>query len=264
MIAVKNLRHFYNGPPSVLALDDVSFSVSRSETLSLVGQSGCGKTTILRAIAGLLTATSGQIEIEGMTPDAARSKVTCGFVAQTPELFPWKTVAGNILLPFELRSARSDQNGTVDYEKIAKQNASLVGLDGFWEAYPHQLSGGMRARAALARALTLGPKALLLDEPFSSLDEITRRKLNEDLLTLQQETKLTVVLVTHSIREAAILSDRVVVISPRPGRVRRIFEVPHRADRLRWRETGEFSSFCSAIYEEVNAADLENLDARTK
>jgi NitT/TauT family transport system ATP-binding protein len=230
----------------IQALKQISLDVTKGEVVSLIGQSGCGKTTLLKIAGGLLTPTAGHVVVAGLPPKEARAQRKFGMVFQNPVLFPWRTVGENILLPFELRVAQLNNNSRNlnEPQRLAKESAALVGLEGFWKAHPSQLSGGMQARVAIARALSYQPDVMLLDEPFGSLDEITRTKLNEHLLALQSRTHITMLLVTHSLREAAFLSHRVVVLTARPGRVQTIMEVPNRGDRLSWRETGDFSRFC--------------------
>jgi len=198
-----------------VALDDVSLDVRDGEFLSLVGPSGCGKSTVLRLIAGLGELTSGRIE----WPGAARGETGAGahrlgFVFQEPTLMPWATVAANVMLPLKLKGvARAAAGRRVD--------AALgrVGLEAFAKAYPRELSGGMKMRVSIARALVTEPNLLLMDEPFAALDEITRFKLNNDLLTLWQEQRWTVIFVTHSVYESVYLSSRIVVMAARPGRI---------------------------------------------
>jgi NitT/TauT family transport system ATP-binding protein len=198
-----------------VALDDVSLDVRAGEFLSLVGPSGCGKTTVLRLIAGLGELTSGRIEWPQADPSAAASgDRRLGFVFQEPTLMPWATVATNVLLPLKLR-------GTPRALAAPRVDAALgrVGLEGVQRAYPRQLSGGMKMRVSIARALVTEPNLLLMDEPFAALDEITRFKLNNDLLTLWQEQRWTVIFVTHSVYESVYLSNRIVVMAARPGRI---------------------------------------------
>lgn len=246
VIQIADVTHDYPGSHPVRAIENVSLDVARSEVVGIVGRSGCGKTTLLKIIAGLLTPTKGQITVEGLSANEARARRRFGMVFQNPVLFSWRTVRKNILLPFELRAARHNGDSG-EAEKLAQEASEMVGLGVFWNAYPSQLSGGMQARVAIARALSCRPEVLLMDEPFGSLDEITRTKLNEDLLMLHKQTQLTMLCVTHSLREAAFLSHRVVVLTARPGRVQAVLTVPDVADRLSWRETGEFSAFCREL-----------------
>jgi NitT/TauT family transport system ATP-binding protein len=246
VIEITNVSHTYGGSQRICALEQISLDVPRGEVVSIVGQSGCGKTTLLKITAGLLAPTTGHVVVAGLPASEARAQRKFGMVFQNPVLFPWRTVGENILLPFELRVAQlSNNRGNLNEpQRLAQESASLVGLEGFWKAHPSQLSGGMQARVAIARALSYQPEVMLLDEPFGSLDEITRAKLNEHLLALQTRTQITMLFVTHSLREAAFLSHRVVVLTPRPGQVQTIVEVPNINDRLSWRETGDFSRFC--------------------
>lgn len=203
---------------AMLALDGMSFSVNEGEFLAIVGPSGCGKSTLLRLLAGLERPISGEVRLRGELLTSPRREI--GFVFQRPNLMPWRTVLRNVALPLEL-------NHTPRAEALARAQAlvSLVGLDGFADAYPNQLSGGMQQRVALARALIHEPSVLLLDEPFGSLDALTRERMNNELLRIWDLRRTTVVMVTHSIQEAIYLADRVLVMGPRPGRVRAEFPV---------------------------------------
>jgi NitT/TauT family transport system ATP-binding protein len=202
------------------ALDNVSLGLARGSFSSIIGPSGCGKSTLLRLVADILTPSQGCIAIEGLPPAEARRDRRIGFVFQEATLLPWRTVLANIALPLEIVGARPGV-GAHSPESLIK----LVGLQGFENAMPQQLSGGMQQRAAIARALVLQPDVLLLDEPFGALDEITRQKMNLELLRIWQETNTTALLVTHSIAEAVFMSDRVFVMSPRPGRIVRTVDV---------------------------------------
>lgn len=202
---------FANG---VRALDGASLDIEAGEFLSVLGPSGCGKSTLLRLIAGLADPTTGAIEWPGGRPDL-------GFVFQEPTLMPWTTALANVALPLKLRGvARSER------EARAAEALAGVGLKGFEKSYPRELSGGMKMRVSIARALVTAPKLLLMDEPFAALDEITRRKLNTDLLELWQRTHFTAVFVTHSVFESVFLSQRIVVMTARPGRVRSELAIP--------------------------------------
>lgn len=211
---------FYDpGRADLLALDGMSVAVAEGEFLAIVGPSGCGKSTLLRLLSGLLRPIKGQVRLRGRPLTAPQREI--GLVFQRANLMPWRTVLGNILLPLEV--ARLPQAAMAER---ARALVALVGLDGFADAYPHQLSGGMQQRVALARALVHEPSVLLLDEPFGSLDALTRERMNGELLRIWALNRPTVVMVTHSISEATLLADRVLVMSPRPGRVRAAFPVP--------------------------------------
>lgn len=203
----------------LLALNDLSLAVEEGEFLALVGPSGCGKSTLLRLLAGLLRPISGAVTFRGA--EVTRPSRDIGYVFQRANLMPWRTVAANIALPLEVAHAPASQIAARTEELI-----SLVGLDGFANAYPAQLSGGMQQRVALARAISHEPSLLLLDEPFGSLDALTRERMNAELLHLWNLHRRTVVMVTHSISEAVLLADRILVLTPRPGRVRAEFAVP--------------------------------------
>lgn len=215
-ILVNQLSHRYDTDAGTLeVLRDVCLEVAQSEFVSLIGPSGCGKTTLLRAIGGLTDVSSGSIALSGMRPQELRRRKGIGFVSQDAALLPWRTAFDNVRLPFQLNtnSAKSDSLA------IAEQTLNTVGLAEFADYYPHQLSGGMRQRVAFARALATSPNLLLMDEPLSALDEITREEMRYELLQLWERQRPTVVFVTHSIPEAVVLSDRVVVLSARPGEV---------------------------------------------
>ncbi len=204
----------------VTALTNVSIDINKGEFVSLLGPSGCGKTTLLRIIADLLTPTSGEITVGGVTPKEARLNRKYGIVFQGAVLYDWRTVMKNIMLPLEIMHISKA-------EKIerAEKMLELVGLSEFAEHYPRQLSGGMQQRVGIARALAINPEILLMDEPFSALDEFTREKLHEDLLRIWRKTNKTVVFVTHNISESVFLSDRVCVLSPHPGRLSAVIDI---------------------------------------
>jgi NitT/TauT family transport system ATP-binding protein len=209
------------GSEPVAALADVDLEIEPGSFVSLIGPSGCGKSTLLRIVADLLAPTSGSVTVDAKTPKAARLARQIGFVFQEPALLEWRRILGNVALPLELRGVPRPER-----EARAAALLELVGLKGFDRVWPRQLSGGMRQRAAIARALSTEPRVLLMDEPFGALDQITRDRLNMELVRIHEATRVTVLFVTHSIREAMLLSDRVVVISPRPGRIIEVIEVP--------------------------------------
>jgi NitT/TauT family transport system ATP-binding protein len=236
-----------DGP--VTALSGIDLDVARGAFVSLIGPSGCGKTTLLRVIADLEQPTGGTISVNGVTPHEAREARAYGYVFQAAALYPWRTVARNVALPLEIigldRATR---------EKRVRENLALVNLTGFERKYPWQLSGGMQQRVSIARALAVEPELLLMDEPFGALDEIVRDHLNEQLLRLWAKTEKTVVFVTHSIPEAVFLSTRIVVMSPRPGRVHDVIESTLPRDRtLDIRETPEFLAIAHRVREGLRA-----------
>jgi NitT/TauT family transport system ATP-binding protein len=230
-----------DGP--VKALSGIDLKVKRGEFVSFIGPSGCGKTTLLRAIADLESPTGGVIRVNGMTPFEARQKRAYGYVFQAPALYPWRTVARNIALPLEIMGvSKAEQN-----QRVAK-GLELVNLSGFGNKFPWQLSGGMQQRASIARALSFDPDLLLMDEPFGALDEIVRDMLNEQLLRLWDKTGKTALFVTHSIPEAVFLSTRIVVMSPRPGRIHDVIDCHFPRDRsLDIRETPEFLEVANRV-----------------
>jgi len=214
-------KAFPVGDGALPVLAGVDLTVGRGEFVSLVGPSGCGKTTLLRIVAGLLEPDRGRVEVDGAPPREARRRKALGLVFQEPALLPWRTVRGNLLLPRQV-NRRANRAPLPSPEALLQ----AVGLAGFAEYRPRRLSGGMRQRVALARALAHDPSVLLMDEPLGALDEITRRAMRYDLLQVACQAGKTVLMVTHSIPEAVALSDRVVVLSPRPARVRGVVPVP--------------------------------------
>jgi NitT/TauT family transport system ATP-binding protein len=218
------------------ALSNVNLQVAEGEFVSFIGPSGCGKTTMLRVIADLQQPTSGTLQVNGMTAEQARLARAYGYVFQAPALFPWRTIEKNLKLPLEIM-------GYTEFEQQQRvaRYLSMVNLTGFERKFPWQLSGGMQQRVSIARALSFDPALLLMDEPFGALDEIVRDHLNEQLLRLWDQTRKTVVFVTHSIPEAVFLSTKIVVMSPRPGRIIDVIACDFPRDRkLEIRETPEF------------------------
>lgn len=232
-----------DGP--VHALANIDLNVEQGEFISLIGPSGCGKTTLMRVIADLEQPTGGTAKVNGVSPREARRSRAYGYVFQAAALYPWRTIARNVGLPLEIMGlSKAEQK-----ERVAR-NLDLVNLTGFEKKFPWQLSGGMQQRASIARALCVEPDLLLMDEPFGALDEIVRDHLNEQLLELWNKTNKTVIFVTHSIPEAAYLSSKIVVMSPRPGRIHSIIESNLPRDRtLDIRETPEFIDIAHRIRE---------------
>ena len=228
----------------VRALDEISFTFRQGEFVSLVGPSGCGKSTLLRLIAGLAQPSQGRLSVAGQAPEQARQrKAMLSFVFQDATLLPWRTASDNVRLPLEFAGvARSEQ------ERRVGEGLSMVGLSDFARSHPRQLSGGMRMRVSLARALVTHPELILLDEPFGALDDITRQSLNEELLGLWNRHRWTAVFVTHNISEAAFLSTRILVMSSRPGRVIADLAVPFAAPRrAELRAEAEFARFVGEV-----------------
>ena len=244
VISIRDLSlTFGEGEGAVHALSHVDLEVRRGDFVSFIGPSGCGKTTLLRVIADLERATGGAIEVNGTSPEAARLARAYGYVFQSASLFPWRRIGENVALPLEIMGL----DRATRRERVAR-NLELVELAGFEDKYPHQLSGGMQQRASIARALAVEPELLLMDEPFGALDEIVRDHLNEQLLALWARTGKTVVFVTHSIPEAVYLSTRIVVMSPRPGRIHEIIDSDLPAERpLDIRETPAFLALAQRV-----------------
>ena len=229
----------------VHALSEIDLTIGQGEFVSLIGPSGCGKTTLLRVIADLEPISAGQVLVNGLTPHQARLARAYGYVFQAPALFPWRTVLANVMLPLQIQGRPK-----AEAEAVAREQLGRVGLIGFERKYPWQLSGGMQQRVSIARALGFEPKILMMDEPFGALDEITRDGLNEQLQQLWQRERRTVVFVTHSIAEAVYLSTRIVVMSPRPGRILKIIAstLPD-ARTLDLRDTPEFMALAHEVRE---------------
>jgi NitT/TauT family transport system ATP-binding protein len=233
----------------VRALHEVDLSIAQGEFVSLIGPSGCGKTTLLRVIADLEPISEGEVLVNGMTPRQARLQRAYGYVFQAPALFPWRTVLANVMLPLQIQGR--DKRTC---ESIAREQLGRVGLAGFERKYPWQLSGGMQQRVSIARALGFEPQLLMMDEPFGALDEITRDGLNDRLQQLWQRERRTVVFVTHSIAEAVYLSTRIVVMSPRPGRILKVIESTLPDERtLALRDAPEFMALAHEVREGLAA-----------
>jgi len=253
-VTVTGVDKIFRSKKSVVtALENIDLTVSAGEFVSLIGPSGCGKSTLLRLIADLDQPTSGTVEVFGKSARQARLDQDYGIAFQQAGLLPWRTVAANIELPLELHKIGKAARAARSAELLA-----LVGLTDFAGSYPDQLSGGMQQRVAIARSLAESPELLLMDEPFGALDEMTRERMQSELLRICAETGAAVVFVTHSIPEAVYLSDRVVVMSPRPGRIRSILDVNLGASGERGeglRENGGFFESVSAVREALHGPD---------
>lgn len=248
VIATQDLSLTYQtGDGVVEALSKINLNIEEGEFVSLIGPSGCGKTTLLRAIANLETPSSGTLLVNGMGAEQARLARSYGYVFQAPALLPWRKVKDNVALPLEVM-------GLDDVAGRVTRNLELVNLKGFEEKFPWQLSGGMQQRVSIARALAFDPQLLLMDEPFGALDEIVRDKLNQQLLELWARTKKTIIFVTHSIPEAVFLSTKIVVMSPRPGRIIDVIDSDLPARRsLDIRETPVFLKIAHRVREGLKA-----------
>lgn len=240
---------FQTGDGPVQALKDVNLLIGKGDFVSFIGPSGCGKTTFLRCVAALEHPTSGRLTVNGKTPDEARKSRAYGYVFQAAGLYPWRTIAGNVRLPLEIMGFSRDEQ-----DRRVKEALQLVELEGFSGKYPWQLSGGMQQRASIARALAFDADILLMDEPFGALDEIVRDRLNEELLKLWQATGKTILFVTHSIPEAVYLSTRIVVMSPRPGRITDVIDSPLPRERpLEIRDSAAFIQIAHRVREGLRA-----------
>ena len=248
-----NLTFQTNDGP-VHALRDVNLTIEKGDFVSFIGPSGCGKTTFLRCIAGLEHPTDGSLSVNGMTPDEARKARAYGYVFQAAGLYPWRTIGGNIRLPLEIMGFSKE-----DQAERVKKTLDLVDLTGFEKKFPWQLSGGMQQRASIARALAFDADILLMDEPFGALDEIVRDKLNEELLKLWARTEKTIGFVTHSIPEAVYLSTKIVVMSPRPGRITDVIESTLPRERpLDIRDSAEFIEIAHRVREGLRAGHIDD------
>ena len=250
-ISIRGLSHEYGkGVSRVIALSDIDLDIHEGEFVSIIGPSGCGKTTLLRIVGGLLTPTRGNVRIDGVTPDDARSQRLFGAVFQDAALLPWRTAAENVRLSIELNGDHRKDDVT--------DLLHTVGLDGFYSSYPYQLSGGMKQRVALARALASRPRILLMDEPFGSLDEITRTDMGYELLRIWESRPTTVLFITHSIAEAVMLSDRVVVLSPRPGEIVDIINIELERPRTQSvEESEEFGEYMAVVRSQLKGTRHE-------
>ena len=256
MISVRDIDLIFetnDGP--VHALKDVSLEVEEGDFVSFIGPSGCGKTTLLRAIAALEIPTKGHLTVNGKSPDDARIDRDYGYVFQAAGLYPWRTVEGNIKLPLEIMGYSQAEKK----ERIQKV-IELVELKGFEKKFPWQLSGGMQQRASIARALAFDANILLMDEPFGALDEIVRDRLNSELLDLWMQTKKTICFVTHSIPEAVFLSTKIVVMSPRPGRITDIIKstLPNKRE-LNIRDSQEFIKIAQRVREGLKSGHQDEV-----
>ncbi|RUS60556.1 ABC transporter ATP-binding protein [Pseudorhodobacter sp. E13] len=240
---------FQTGDGPVHALKGVDLVIEKGDFVSFIGPSGCGKTTFLRCMAALETPTEGKLTVNGMSPEDARQARAYGYVFQAAGLYPWRTIGGNIRLPLEIMGlSKAEQASRV--ERVLE----LVDLKGFGKKYPWQLSGGMQQRASIARALSFDADILLMDEPFGALDEIVRDHLNEQLLALWARTEKTIAFVTHSIPEAVYLSTKIVVMSPRPGRIADVIESPLPRERpLDIRDSPEFIAVAHRVRDGLRA-----------
>ncbi|MGA3007447.1 MAG: ABC transporter ATP-binding protein [Opitutaceae bacterium] len=245
-VEFRDVHKRYGGGPSVLA--DINFTAEAGDFVALIGPSGCGKSTLLRLVAGLSPLTSGLIAIDGSEPEATGRNLA--FIFQDPTLLPWLTAAKNVEVPLRLRHASAAQRAERREKALA-----LVGLAGREEAYPRQLSGGQKMRVSIARALSIAPNLLLLDEPFGALDEITREHLNEELLAIRQRETWTAFFVTHSVAEAVFLSNRLVVLSANPGRIHREVRIglpyPRTADTRQSRDYQQLVAEVSGLLRSV-------------
>jgi len=245
-IKIENVSMIFQdkkGGEPVTALKNVNLDIKEGEFISLLGPSGCGKTTLLRIIADLLQPSSGEVSVRGETTRDIRLQKKYGIVFQNPVLYDWRTVRRNVCMPMELLGMKKPERTS----QVTKM-LDLVGLSEFGQNYPYELSGGMQQRVGIARALAINPEILLMDEPFSALDEFTREKLHIDLLKIWRKTNKTVVFVTHNISEAVFLSDRVVVLSPHPGRVSAVIDIniPRPRD-MESKQTPEFYEYITKI-----------------
>lgn len=255
VIAARDLNlTFQTGDGPVHALKDVNLAINKGDFVSFIGPSGCGKTTFLRCIAALEHPTGGSLTVNGMTPDEARRQRAYGYVFQAAGLYPWRTIAGNIKLPLEIMGfSKAEQE-----QRVARV-LELVELAGFGGKFPWQLSGGMQQRASIARALAFDADILLMDEPFGALDEIVRDRLNEEVLKLWARTGKTIGFVTHSIPEAVYLSTKIVVMSPRPGRITDVIDSPLPRERpLDIRDSREFIEIAHRVREGLRAGHQDD------
>lgn len=240
-----------DGP--VHALSDIHITIQSGEFVSFIGPSGCGKTTFMRVVADLESPTGGKIRVNGMTPHAARVARAYGYVFQAPALYPWRTVEKNIHLPLEIMGISKAER-----KERSEYYLKMVHLEGFAKKFPWQLSGGMQQRVSIARALSFKPELLLMDEPFGALDEITRDHLNDQLYALWKETGKTVIFITHSITEAVFLSTKIVVMSPRPGRIVKVIASDLSSEKREMvRESKQFLEIAQEVRETLREVSYD-------
>jgi NitT/TauT family transport system ATP-binding protein len=252
IIQLRNVSKIFSDGPNadrsgqaVTALQNVDLTIAAGEFISVVGPSGCGKSTLMRIVGDLESSSSGEVRVNGKTPHQARTDRDYGIVFQSPTLYDWRTVRKNVELPLEVMRVPKNQ-----WQQRASEMLALVGLSDFHNHYPWQLSGGMQQRVSIARALAFDPSILLMDEPFGALDEFTRERMNMELLNIWQKTGKTVIFITHSIAEAVFLASRVVVMSPRPGRIASVVTVDLPYPRtFETRETGRFFELTTEVRE---------------
>lgn len=242
-IEFRNISKLYPGAEGVNALEDINLTIRDGEFISLLGPSGCGKSTMLEIAAGLLSQSSGEILLDGKLQSGPSRDI--GVVFQDSALFGWRSIRKNIGFGLEIAGV-----GKEEVRKRVDQYIELVGLKGFENKYPHQLSGGMRQRAGLARTLVNDPQIILMDEPFSAVDHLTRVGLQDEIVKIWQKEKKTIIFITHDVSEAVYLSTRVVLLSPRPGRIQKIFDVP--MDRPRNRNDISMIEIVERIYMAIN------------
>lgn len=254
LIEARNLTKIYptRGGGQVLALDDISFQVEEGEFVTVVGPSGCGKSTLLKILAGILPRTSGEVTLRGQSVVGPRTDI--GVVFQSPVLLPWRTILDNVIVP-----AQVQKRDITAHRERAIHLLNLVGLQGFEHHYPYELSGGMQQRVGIGRALVCDPALLLMDEPFGALDAMTRERMNLELLRIWRESEKTILFVTHSIPEAVLLADRVVVLTARPGRLAKVVEVnlprPRTIEMITTDQFGEYASQLRQLLNVKGAVD---------
>jgi NitT/TauT family transport system ATP-binding protein len=253
-IRIQNVEKIYKTKDSpIVAVEDVSFDIQQSEFIAIVGPSGCGKTTILKMLAGLVPYTSGTITIGGKKVTKPQTEV--GIIFQDAVLLDWRDVLSNVMLQIDIRGMNRSE-----YEQVARELLRTVGLDGFEKKKTYELSGGMKQRVSICRALVHDPPVLLMDEPFGALDALTREQISMDIQHLWMEKRKTALLITHSIPEAVLLADRVIVMSPRPGRIVEIIDIdldrPRRLDRLP-EKFNDYTGHIRQIFQASGVLDLE-------
>ncbi|WP_433168674.1 ABC transporter ATP-binding protein [Kribbella sp. CA-247076] len=263
MIRLDGVGQVFEGREGrVVALEEIDLHVKPNEFVTLIGRSGCGKSTLLRLIAGLLPPTSGAVSVAGEPVTRPRRDVS--FMFQRPALLPWRSVLSNVMLPVEIDGGDGDR-GRAAYRDRAHDLLDLVGLKGFERRLPYELSGGMQQRVSLCRSLIRDPQVMLMDEPFSALDALTRTELSEELQRIKMELATTIVFVTHSIEEAVVLADRVVVLTPRPGRLREVVDIDIPRPRslgqnAHLTEVAQISGLLHGLLAEKSVDDLRPVD----